>query len=543
MQRRSVLRPALALIALLGGPVPISAQPPSDDQAFNRVVAESLCDRAAALPTDPFFETGYPFSVERLNRAMAATESDVNEVGIAVFDNDFIGYHLDPDAPDGESPLRPSRNFPKAFFLKKNPPFSPYFFDSTSAAINPSSYPAIDAEIGHGTSIAGIILGGKYDDDSEPAEVEDFRLSQPNVRGLLTYGGQPGAPQKSWLRFAFIPVDYARSGRSSDPIEVIENLFEKTENSPGVDIVNMSFGQTITDGSEIAFSEAVRGLLIVAAAGNSKRQIPAAGLEAKPISADDKGIMLVVASHNADGKLSHFSNYGDVVTIAAPGCAIKSWLDGDSEARPLSGTSMATAVTSFAAALVRSRWDLRSHVGISLRNRLISSARYNRDLAECGLRQDGKDCVQFGSMLDIEAAVLVNRDFIEFRSCPADANEGPCKTRTAVGTLVSTPDFLGICMTSVYAPLPKYGGGNGLTFNGSVKHLEGNRYQIFYEPGPKVGMKKVQAKICESDGPPSERVVFRVEGVQLDGGAAPSEPLDLPMSSVERIVVRALDRA
>lgn len=171
------------------------------------------------------------------------------------------------------------------------------------------------------------------------------------------------------------------------------------------------------------------------------------GILALPGQIEPNERLLIVGSHDADGKISHFSNYGDRVTIAAPGCQIASWTDGESKPQALSGTSMSTAVVSFAAALLNSQWETES--GAELQHRLIVSARFEPRLSQCGRARaltrkpsDPQECIDHGAKLDIEAATLVIRDLIEYRQCSDEAGK-VCLTKIEVGTLSSiSPSFI-----------------------------------------------------------------------------------------------------
>lgn len=518
-------------------PLPAPALAQTTDQTFNQQIVESPCEQATAAY--PFTETGYPFKVSRLRRALAATEIEQpGDVGVAVFDNHFLGYHLEDSAND--QPMQADRNFPKEFFVRRGERFTPYY-DKDVTPPGAEQYESIDPQTGHGTSIVGIILGGKYDDDAEPDA--SGAITRPNVRALLTdedlSGSSASARPKVWLSVKFIPVLYGDTEiASSDPIKELEDFFNRTAGARGIDIVNMSFGRRVTDGSNIMLGEPVRGALIVAAAGNSKEQLSYNGVTANPVSADDRGIMLSVASVDADGQLSHFSNFGKGVTIAAPGCAIKSWLDGETPARPLSGTSMATAVVSFAAALVRARWTVPNNVGISLRNRLLSSARFNPKLVKGGCHARNVNCVQFGSMLDIEAAVLINRDFIEYRNCTGQDDARRCVTRTAIGTLVRSPPFVTGCLSGTLETAKLYGE-TGLTRNGALKHEDGNSFRLFYEPGAKVGMEEIATEVCASPPGAPTLFEFQPQGLQLDGSMSSADRLSVSTDDLVRVVVRA----
>lgn len=529
---------ALATLAVQGLASLALAQEPV--KGFNRRLDNSPCQ--LAVSAYPFTETGYPFRVDRLKRALATTglSADFN-ADVVVFDNDFIGYRA--DGPDDT--LRPTRNFPRLFFARKGQSFTPYYHvDTPPRGIE--NYTEINADVGHGTSIIGIILGGQYDDNSEPEE-GDKALAKPNVRTLLVVGdASPGSganPPKVWLRLYFVPVDYGDTeANSSDPIDKLDKFFKETGGAREIDVVNMSFGKPITDGRTLQLDAAVQGALVVVAAGNAKAQIPGENLTANPISADDRGIMLAVASLDPDGRLSHFSNFGESVSIAAPGCAIKSWIDGDTDAKPLSGTSMAAAVVTFAASLVRSRWDLRYGAGISLRNRLIASARLNPHLLAGGCPSIGQvDCVQNGNTLDIETAVLLNRDMIEYRHCAEPHEADRCPVRTLIGTLISSPASLRLCTApSLLGTKPRYEQ-TGLTYNGAVKARGKGTFSVFHEPGAKVGVSEIVVKSCDLATSGGDAFSFRPAGLQLDGSAAPDEVLHVQVEDVVRIVTRAFD--
>ena len=117
----------------------------------------------------------------------------------------------------------------------------------------------------------------------------------------------------------------------------------------GAKIINLSLGSTET--SEL-LHEAVKyaydyGVLVVAAAGNdatNAKSYPAGYDEAVAVSATD----------NLDNP-AEFTNYGDWVTVAAPGVNIYSTFADDSYAY-LSGTSMASPHVAGIAALIWSRF-------------------------------------------------------------------------------------------------------------------------------------------------------------------------------------------
>jgi subtilisin family serine protease len=115
----------------------------------------------------------------------------------------------------------------------------------------------------------------------------------------------------------------------------------------GADVINLSFGTPEeTEMLEDLIEEAAQaGVVVVAAAGNldsSSEQYPAAEED-----------VIAVAAVGPDKVKTSFSNYGEWVTISAPGKSITSTFPIDGYAQ-WSGTSMATPFVSGKAALIRS---------------------------------------------------------------------------------------------------------------------------------------------------------------------------------------------
>ncbi|MDG4862822.1 S8 family peptidase, partial [Streptomyces sp. T-3] len=166
---------------------------------------------------------------------------------------------------------------------------------------------------GHGTHIAGIIAGKKYG-VAKKAKVVAVRVLDNNGSG--TTAG------------------------------VIAGIDWVTEHRTGPSVVNMSLG----GGANTALDEAVRnsiaaGLTYSVAAGSSSTDAsqfsPARVTEALTTSATDQN----------DTRLSS-SNYGSVIDLFAPGRLITSaWHTSDTATNTISGTSLATAHTTGAAAV------------------------------------------------------------------------------------------------------------------------------------------------------------------------------------------------
>ncbi len=202
---------------------------------------------------------------------------------------------------------------------------------------------------GHGTHIAGIITEGcSAHAKILPLAVIDSGPNEP-IKPLSQGGGgmrqasppppPPGAPPPS-----------PRGGLANRVAHGIAFAV-----SSGADIINLSIGWPELADSEFlreAVAEALRqGVLVIAAAGND-------ATEALLRPCSYPGV-ICVGAHGPDGALSHFSNFGAGVDLAAPGLNILSALPVSmrpSRFRPhygyefKNGTSQATAFVSCLAA-------------------------------------------------------------------------------------------------------------------------------------------------------------------------------------------------
>ena len=157
-------------------------------------------------------------------------------------------------------------------------------------------------------------------------------------------------------------LDETGSGSTSDIADAIEWAADQ-----GADIINLSLGgggynSTMKNAVSYASNN---GSLPIAAAGNdgtSSVSYPAAYSECLAVSAVD-----------SNENLASFSNYGSEIELAAPGVDVLSTTTtsrGDYER--LSGTSMATPVTSGVAGLTLAQWDLANN---ELRSHLKATAK------------------------------------------------------------------------------------------------------------------------------------------------------------------------
>jgi serine protease len=164
-------------------------------------------------------------------------------------------------------------------------------------------------------------------------------------------------------------LDESGSGSTADIADAVEWAADQ-----GADIINMSLGgggytSTMKNAVQYATNN---GSLIFAAAGNdgsSSVSYPAAYSECVAVSAVD-----------SNEQLASFSQYGSSVELCAPGVNVLSTTTtarGDYE--QLSGTSMATPVTSGVAGLTLAQWssltnnELRNHLKCTAKDIGLSS--------------------------------------------------------------------------------------------------------------------------------------------------------------------------
>lgn len=250
----------------------------------------------------------------------------------------------------------------------------------------------------HGTIVASVALGGPI-----------FSRVSPSAQPRIQLGIQ---------RIYFTPV----SQQSSDQDGVTANtsLFDeliKTAENTEAMIVNLSLRSTVPiPAIETNARNNSSRLLFVTAAGNQGKQLGRDGgtdVEAT-YPALNGGLseqrVITVMALDGQGKRATFSNWGEsYVDIAAPGCNVPA-LAWDKElgrfvATMESGTSLATPLVSFAAALVRSESNGEFSPALIKRRLLVSA-----DLApETPLLQEVSD----GRKLNIPKAVAIRNDVIE----------------------------------------------------------------------------------------------------------------------------------
>jgi len=191
----------------------------------------------------------------------------------------------------------------------------------------------IDELVGHGTFIAGIVV-----------------TMAPNA--------------------SILPVRVLDSEGFSDVFRLVQGIYHAVDN--GVDVIHLGLGtRSHNHILRDAIAEArAEGIVVVAAAGNDDREHPVQ----MPAGEDT---VIGVSSTDADDVRSDFTNYGQYISLSAPGRDIVSAMPGGLYALS-SGTSLSSAFVAGTAALLRSHDPLATPVEIE--SRLLSRTQPIDDL-------------------------------------------------------------------------------------------------------------------------------------------------------------------
>jgi hypothetical protein len=378
----------------------------------------------ATLGTDQdcTYETDerYPFAALEVANAYDALKGQQNAVYVTVVDNGFFGVPCSAAACPGSLSADGdfSPRFPRQFFAK------PSFYTSYGSTLGvnyvlePLNYRDLQAAdvndiSGHGTHVAGLVLGGPtferhrqqllVDGSSGTGRIELSILAV--ARGTLELDSQTEARIKTAVDAMVSPM-----------------------------LVNMSIAFDEPD-AEGAFNKLLEEnkILFVAAAGNGHEDLGEHHIYPAALGGKGRANLITVASIDSTGKLSAFSNYGEAVDIAAPGCKISSWLDAEGSDIPLSGTSQAAPLVTFAASLLLAK--LQPITPRAIKNRLI----YSGDLIQ---NAAGRRQVWSHTRLAIPKALFVHDDFLFVREGPGfGAYLGDIERFTGVACAGKERDF------------------------------------------------------------------------------------------------------
>jgi subtilisin family serine protease len=250
--------------------------------------------------------------------------------------------------------------------------------------------------IGHGTHIAGILSARKNDQDGVYGVIQNSRILpvkvitasptepiRPAEVGVISANTEVAAPSVST---SLPSPDEGQLKAEKGLGDLVARGILYSLRS-GAQIINMSLGWPADVDSNL-MSQMIdlarsRGVLIVAAAGND-------GTDALIRPCIFEGV-ICVASHDPDGAISHFSNHGAGVDIAAPGLGIlslfpttkSSWVFTDRVGyEQKSGTSMAAPyVAGILARLLNAGYSAQeAHARLLLGTRTVAAnPRVNRN--------------------------------------------------------------------------------------------------------------------------------------------------------------------
>ena len=216
----------------------------------------------------------------------------------------------------------------------------------------------------HPVLLGKTVLGGYdfIDGDNNPTEVQDG--VDNDVDGIFDEGWGHGTFVASIVLLVapdakILPIRVLDSDNNGTTWSLAKGMFHAIDR--GVEVINISIGSTYhSDAIDDAVDEAKDvGIVIVAAAGNCGREEP------RTFPAMQSNVIGVVATDIGDS-VADFSNYGELIAIAAPGFS-KDFnsepLEGESIIGAIpdggfaywQGTSMASPLVSGAVALVRSQ--------------------------------------------------------------------------------------------------------------------------------------------------------------------------------------------
>lgn len=280
--------------------------------------------------------------------------------------------------------------------------------------------PAFADDEGHGTHVAGIVVGAGLD-------IFSPQLDQSKIRVMP-------------LKF----LDKQGAGSTSNAVKAIYYAVNN-----GAKIINNSWGgpgysSALLEALSYAYNQHV---LIVSAAGNSSKNNDST--EMYPANYVVPSNISIAASTDTD-RLASFSNYGvGTVQVASPGVYIYSSLPGNIYGS-MSGTSMAAPFVSGIAALALR--EAPALTGFQLKNLIVSTAVQVGPLA-------GK--VQSGSRVDAYSLVSQAKSNVQTVASQPDYKPTYAEAREPASEAQASPKSSGGCGLVGSALLNKFGGGGG----------------------------------------------------------------------------------
>ncbi len=369
---------------------------------------------AACEAGPPSFSAQAVLAFYRFARARGAERAEgparTGDVEVVIVDNGFYGARRSAtwDEAWAGSP------FPKTLFR----PSTEGVLASrlTSRRGDPLNEGEPNTTSGHGTHVTGLAIGGP---ELAPVSREIF---DPHDAG------------RSWLTITIYNV--GNGSRLIDPDTQRDLATALRFGANHRRVVNMSIAFAGLDELAPIYTlmtsdnERPQDLFVVAA-GNTLSSTVDRDVQARQIYPASFGGMrlpnvMTVAAHDAAFQLAGFSNYSNhSVDIAAPGCALRSWIGAGDTVVPLSGTSMATPLVTYTAALVASL--VEEMPPGEIKRRIVVSG----DLLE----PPAADNIAFRVRLNTLRSVLLFDDIVELVEAPGVFVGGDIETLSGVRCL------------------------------------------------------------------------------------------------------------
>jgi hypothetical protein len=320
-------------------------------------------------------------SIERALHYSRSRNRPTMEADVMVVDNGFMGadpnHGMFANSPFDASFFRgdPSGGIAKAYNLVH----TRLPITERGTAQDPAIY-------GHGTHVAGLVLGGpdfpRRGQSKLPVLERSLRLTVLNVADATN-----------------VPFDGAQKAVSDEidtTIPWIVNLslaYDGKGSDPSADGVRTSF-PTLVQTRQLS--------LFVVAAGNDSGDAELHYVYPAMLGGETAINVVTVAALDGNGRIASFSNRGDKVDIAAPGCMIESWTDNTRALTRLSGTSQSAPLVTFVASMLRHL--LQRGKALDLKARLIASG----DL----LAPEDRGATAFGVKVNPAIAMYVFDDYV-----------------------------------------------------------------------------------------------------------------------------------
>lgn len=324
----------------------------------------------------------YPFDATEIASAFRFTSqySELpDRLTIVVADNGFFGVPCPDqnDCPKFEgSRIATSERFPRELFnyeaYRSENGLGPAHRPSGISTLNYwNRHPDgrlynsgdVDQKTGHGTHVAGLMLGGPEFLPYRDTFISDNGKSRWSLVILNLSGGSP------------------RLALGSD--QTFSTLMQQVDGDRKIVNLSVAFHAAVDANIPAVIRRAVsrdETTLFVVAAGNDGGILHNASLETYPARLGGGAFgsepnVITVASIdgpiNGTQSLSSFTNRSErYVDIAAPGCQMRSWVNNEQPIVAVSGTSQAAPIVSFSAALLQTLWQAPAQ---RLKNRLLYS--------------------------------------------------------------------------------------------------------------------------------------------------------------------------